>query len=420
MTLEKKRICIIAFKPVRTTIHVLRQIDYFSRDFDLTVIGYGTPDPNWPVTWCSVPEPPFRAKVSKLFWYAAGRILPSFYDAWYWNAERHKQAYQQALSSGAGAFHANDWQSLPIAVEAARRTGASVIFHMHEYAEQERDNDPLWRLLVAPAVRYLIRKYVLHSGVRIDASITVCEPIAERYRRELGLDPIVVYNAPKPVDFLPRDDSSTGDRIRLIHHGYAKRGRGLHRMIQMLALADQRYTLDFMLVEDDRGYIDELKKLADRLAPGRVHFRKPVAPNEIVRSITEYDMGFVVIEPTTYNNLMMLPNKLFEYIQAGLAVCVGPSPAMVSLVQQHGLGVVAASFEPRDVAETLNQVTTREMQDMKRAARRSAAVLNADVEMGKVVTLYYQLFANEREAARGEGDDATEGGALSRLNKAVR
>src|SRR5207249_1942195 len=112
---------------------------------------------------------------------------------------------------------------------------------------------------------------------------------------------------------------------------------------------------------------------------------------EIVRRVSEYDLGLCVIEPSSYNNLMMLPNKLFEYIQAGLAVCIGPSPAMIELVVRYRVGAIATSFEPRDVAATLDRLTWPEIRRMQSAARRAATELNADVEMGKLVTLYEGL-----------------------------
>lgn len=181
-------------------------------------------------------------------------------------------------------------------------------------------------------------------------------------------------------------------------------------MIEALARADRRFTLDFMLVEDSPGHLDELKHLAARMAPGRVHFRAPVRPGEIVRTVAAYDVGFCVIAPVCYNQWMMLPNKLFEFIQAGLAVCVGPSPAMAGLVKQHGVGVVTAGFTPSEIAATLNQLTEPELDEMRQAARRAGAVLHADVEMAKVVALYRQLFGEDDtvvtsvvEGTRGDG-----------------
>ncbi len=395
MTARKRRICIIAFKEARSTIHVLRQIYYLAPHYQLTVIGHGSADPAWPdLTWHAVPVATLWSKLQRLIWYTIGRFMPCAYDMWYWRTRRFQEAYQYALHSGADAIHANDWQALPIAVEVARRTGARVVFHQHEYSELEREDSLIWRMLVSPALHYLLVKYTSDEHVPLAASITVCEPIAERYWRELKIDPIVVYNAPRPGDFRAPAHMMTPARIRLIHHGYAQRGRGIDQMIRAVALSDARFTLDLMLMDDDTAHVQELRRLAAEIAPGRIFFREPVPPLEIVRTVAEYDIGLCVIQPTTYNALMMLPNKMFEYIQAGLAVCVGPSPAMVEVVRRFNVGAVAPSFEPRAVAATLDGLTIDEIQAMRSAAIHAARRLNADVEMQKIVDLYRGLWAS--------------------------
>ncbi|MDQ6673242.1 MAG: glycosyltransferase family 4 protein [Chloroflexota bacterium] len=391
--MTKPRICIIAFKNVRSTIHVLRQIHYLAPDHDLTLIGHGTPDPAWPsLTWHAVPEAGLGSKLARLVMYALGRVIPAAYDVWYWHTLRFVDAYHHALHSGADAIHANDWQALPIAIEVARRTRARVVFHQHEYAELEREDSAIWRWLVSPALRRLLTRYTQDPDVRVDRSITVCSPIAERYRRELGIHPIVVYNAPARANFLDASRQTTAAHIRLIHHGYAQRGRGIDRMIQAVALSDRRFTLDLMLMNDNPTYIRELKRLAERLAPDRISFRAPVPPLEIVQTVAAYDVGLCVIQPSTYNSLMMLPNKLFEYIQAGLAVCVGPSPAMAEIVRDYEVGVCAAGFEPQHIADALGHLTAERIQAMRCAAGRAAATLNAEVEMAKIVALYQDLW----------------------------
>jgi glycosyltransferase involved in cell wall biosynthesis len=272
-----------------------------------------------------------------------------------------------------------------------------VVFHQHEFAELEREDSRIWRLLVSPALRYLLARYTSDPEVRIDQSITVCNPIAERYERELNIRPLVVYNAPTPLDLAEHSASTSASTIRLIHHGYAQRSRGIDCLIEAIALADKRFTLDLMLMGDDPRYVRSLVRLAAKVAPGRVFFRDPVRPHEIVRIVADYDIGLCVIQPRTYNTLMMLPNKLFEYIQAGLAVCVGPSPAMMEIALQYGLGVCSPSFEPAAVAATLNKLTVQDIHRMRAAARRAAATLNADVEMKRVVDVYHNIF-RESEA----------------------
>src|ERR1051325_8322658 len=97
---NRRRICVIALKPVRRTIHVLRQIDYLSPHYDLTVVGHGEPDPRWPpLTWHAVPAATSSAaeRIVKLAWYVPGRLRPACYEAWYWGVPRHRLALQAAL-----------------------------------------------------------------------------------------------------------------------------------------------------------------------------------------------------------------------------------------------------------------------------------------------------------------------------------
>lgn len=106
-------------------------------------------------------------------------------------------------------------------------------------------------------------------------------------------------------------------------------------MIDTIRLCDRRYHLSFMLVGDE-GYIRHLRIYADRVAPGRVTFLDPVAPDQIMPKIASFDMGIYLLQPTNYNSSIALPNKLFDFIHAGLAVCVGPSPGMAAFVRECG------------------------------------------------------------------------------------
>ena len=236
-------------------------------------------------------------------------------------------------------------------------------------------------------IRYLLRKF----GPQADALITVAATIAKRYRQELGLEPLVVMNAPQTVAVPAK--TLNPQCIRLVHHGVAFAIRKPAVMIEALALCDDRYHLYFMLMTSP--YVEELKQIAAARAPGRVFFHEAVAPEQIVPTIAQFDVGFNFIAPTNYNYLVCLPNKFFESINAGLAICTGPSPAMAEIVQKYGCGVVASSFEPQDLAAMLNQTTAEQWVAMQQAAREAAKELNADHEMAKVVQLYERLFAEK-------------------------
>jgi hypothetical protein len=391
----KNSICIISFSTINRDARVLRQIKHLAPLYNLAIIGYGHPPPAWQdrpnIHWISVVETR-RTLISKLTGLALlilGKLSPSLYQRWYWQKTHHLFALEKAISSGCDAFHANDWEALLIAGEAARKTGAQVVFDAHEYAPLEFESSWYWRRLHAPAITYFLRKYATF----VKASITVAPLIAEKYKQEFGLDPIVALNVPDRVP-LPAKEIDPKN-IRLVHHGISSRDRRLETMIEALALCHQRYSLHFMLIESDADYVRFLKNLAKDLAPGRVTFHEPVAPEEIVRRVSEFEMGFYLLEPSSYNNKVALPNKFFDFIVAGLAVCIGPSPAMAEIVRQYNLGCITQTFNPRDVAKTLNDLDPDQLMTMQQAARKAAQVFNAEKEMNKVVELYDQLLAKD-------------------------
>jgi glycosyltransferase involved in cell wall biosynthesis len=222
--------------------------------------------------------------------------------------------------------------------------------------------------------------------------ITVASQLAERYALELAREVEVVLNVPfyREHTFHP----TATDHIRLIHHGAAIPERKLELMIDALAASDSRYTLDFMLIDQGSGYIRRLQSLAKMKAPGRVRFREPVSPTHITSAINEYDIGLFLLPPVNFSYTYALPNKLFEFIMAGLAVVVGPSPEMAQVCRDHGLGVVANGFRPQNIAQTLNGLSANQIDQLKRNSLRAAKRYNAEVEMRKLMSIYSSLLAD--------------------------
>ena len=72
---------------------------------------------------------------------------------------------------------------------------------------------------------------------------------------------------------------------------------------------------------------------------GRVRLAPPVAMTELVRAAKDFDVGFFALPGSSRHNELALPNKFFEYVTAGLAVCISELPEMARLVR----GTISAS-----------------------------------------------------------------------------
>ena len=165
-------------------------------------------------------------------------------------------------------------------------------------------------------------------------------------------------------------------------------------MIEAIALTAPHFHLNFMLVPSNQQYIEQLQKLSQQIAPDRVTFHDPVHPTEIVKRIQGFDIGFFLLPHTSFSYEAALPNKFFEFINAGLAVCIGPSPEMAHLAKQYQFGIVAPSFQPQAVANLLNNFEAAQIDQMKHHALQARLDLNADVEMAKLQALYAKMVAS--------------------------
>ena len=388
---SKPSLAILAFSPIRRDARVLRQIIYLASRFSVVVLGYGEVDSLPPgVAYYAIQEPSgigLERKLRTSLYLPLGRLFPAWaYEAWYWQRSDRQAMFERLNELSPHLIHANDWDTLPIAIKIAQKTGARVLLDLHEYSPRQFENRIYRRTIFNPMIDYFLKRY----GSMADVVITVNQVIAERYAREYQFHPSIVMNAPS-LDTTPSFNITDAQHIRLIHHGAASRDRKLEMMIHTLAQTDSRYSLTFMLVGEDQAYIKALKLLSEEIAPGRVVFQPPVPPTQIVSHIKQFDLGFFLLPPTSFSYYAALPNKFFDFVMAGLAVCIGPSLEMARLVDQYKFGAVAASFEPGDAAQLLNSLTAKDIDQMKHNALEARKVLNAEVEMSKLVDLYASL-----------------------------
>lgn len=381
----RKSICLLSFSPIDRDSRVLRQIKFLAPHYDLTIVGYGKPHPQWQhlptVRWLTV-EPMKPKTYLVLFYLLLGKIWSKAYEHWYWLKPHYRQALDRLKSFYFDAILANEWDSLPIAMSIKGGSNCPILFDAHEDTiGQHRSAGILKSWLFTPAIKFLMKE----SAYSIAASTTVVESIAKKLNQEFGLSPIVILNTPEYQE-VP-NHKLVPTRIRMIHHGIAQRNRHLEDMIYALALCEQRYELCMMLIEHDKGYIKELKNLASKIAPGRVSFVEPVSPEKIIQTIHPFDVGLYILNPVIENFYYSLPNKFFDFIMAGLAVCIGPSPAMASIIRKYKCGCIAPTFDPSDVADLLNKTSIEEWEAMRQRAKKAAKELNAENEMSKLLAI---------------------------------
>ena len=359
---RKPRALVVSFSNLGTDPRVHRQIALLTDRFAVTAIGHAPPVVPG-VTFCAVPEHHWTG-IRKL---AAALLLKlGRFEQAYWSSQSVQAGSTSLKEERFDLIVANDIFALPLALSL--RKDARILFDAHEYAPLEFEESWRWRVFLQDFNVYLCRHYLPLA----DAATTVCEGIVEEYRRTLGVQMKVIHNAPPYQDLHP-SSAKADDPLRLVHHGTAIPSRQLETMIETMRHLDDRYTLDFVLVPGNPRYLDLLKSLASDNQ--RIRFLPPVGMHDLPRFLNRYDAGFYLLPPNNFNNRHSLPNKFFEFIQARLAIAIGPSPEMARLVRQYGCGVVAEDFSPRTLAALLNSLSHAQIDRFKQQSHAAAADL---------------------------------------------
>jgi hypothetical protein len=218
--------------------------------------------------------------------------------------------------------------------------------------------------------------------------ITVSDGISELYRNWFNLETQVVMSCPYFTNISPTNNKS--NIIKIVHHGGPNKNRKLEKMIEMFKYLDDRFYLDLYLVNYyNKKYIEYLRKLAKPFP--QIRFLNPLPFNEIIQTLNKYDIGLYLLEPNGVNIKYSLPNKFFEYIQARLMIAIGPSIEMEKLVSKYNLGIVSNTFNPKDLANALNNLTYEDIWKFKLNSDFAAKELCFEKESQKLLKIIDEL-----------------------------
>jgi glycosyltransferase involved in cell wall biosynthesis len=361
----------LAFTDLSTDPRVHRQIRFLAPHFDVLALGCGDP---------KVPGVDFLRIDNPLLSYRQ-RLIGAALRLARQNQRFHTQlpvvrsAVRQLGSICAKVILANDLETVPAAHHNG--AGARVLLDAHEYAAGEFDDDLRFRFMYGAYRTWLCRTYI----PTVDAMVTVSPGIADAYASHFGRRPDVLWSAPDFVDQQPLPTEP--GRIRLVHHGIAVRRRGLEVMIEAMQCLDDRFELNLVLMASEPDYLGDLKKLAS--GDPRVVFHPPVPMRELPVFLNRFDVGIFSHQERSLQATHILPNKFFEFVQARLALVIGPSPDMANLLNQHDLGVIASDFSAASLARALASLDPETVNHHKNAAHRAASSLCAEAVMPRLV-----------------------------------
>jgi glycosyltransferase involved in cell wall biosynthesis len=115
---------------------------------------------------------------------------------------------------------------------------------------------------------------------------------------------------------------------------------------------------------------------------------------DLVSSLSGYDIGIISYRPTNLDYIYSAPNKLFEYMMAGMAVVGSDLPVIKEVIRSSGCGVVFNPDDPKSIADAINSImhNPKKLILMKEASCRAAKNRwNWEVQSAPLIEEYRRL-----------------------------
>jgi glycosyltransferase involved in cell wall biosynthesis len=269
------------------------------------------------------------------------RSLPAFW--------RRGGALAKALN--ADLYFASDLYSLPVAARAARARTVPLLFDSRElYTDIAALHG---RTLTQRFWRTVLRMYARRAAMLF----TVNESIADILRKD-GYDVRVLRNLPERI---VREKT---DRIRqvlnisatqhiVLSQGGIQRGRGALLAVRAVAAVPD-CALVFL---GDGAMSGEVVEEARRQGCAlRVHILPAVPSAELLEWTASADVGLCLIEDVGLSYRLSLPNKLFEYIAAGVPVLGSDLPEIARVVRALDVGSIVPADDAHAVSLALAEL----------------------------------------------------------------
>jgi glycosyltransferase involved in cell wall biosynthesis len=290
-------------------------------------------------------------------------------------------------------IHAHDLPQLRPGAKAKRCLHVPLVYDAHElYPDQPR--------LTARQRRYLRRLEARYIGTA-DRVITVnsllAQELTQRYQHpavsvvQNAIDPPAAFDPTQHYDRFRQEYGLALGQILVLYQGFIAPERNLEVLVAgMKFVAERRFVL---LIMGYGEYVQQLRLLAQREAvTDRVVFVPSQTQAELLYYTASADIGVI---PYPYgrdsNTHYVSPNKLYEFIVAGVPILTNNLPYVRGVVETYGFGVWADMQTAEGFAAALTQFPVEKLAEYRRNLQQYQHQFWWEVEAEKLLALYQDL-----------------------------
>jgi glycosyltransferase involved in cell wall biosynthesis len=246
--------------------------------------------------------------------------------------------------------YVSDVLATPVAVLLRVLTGARIVYHEHDWPDEEQTSS--FQRICLRARRVLVPRAHLRVAPNALRARWLSEKVAA------GRPVEVVWNCPR-LDEVSPARGRFHPPLRLLYQGSINSARVPTELVRALPDAPgvELILVGYETIGSQR-YIDELLELAVRLGVGdRVRHIGAVPRSELIAVRASCHLGLSVMPPTdpdpNLSTMVGASNKVFDYMTAGICPIVSDLPEWREAFVDTGFALACDPSDPASIAGLL-------------------------------------------------------------------
>ncbi|MFC7348589.1 glycosyltransferase [Chryseobacterium zhengzhouense] len=260
-------------------------------------------------------------------------------------------------------LHANDLDALLPNYLISKKYKIPLVFDSHEIfsempAVQGKMSQKLWR--------YLQDKIV----PKLEFMMTASGSYAKWFQNKYGLQPVVVQNAPRKIDY-PIEIPGNQPKI-VLYQGAINPFRGIDKAI--LAMHHLENVIFKIAGDGPRKKEYEDLVIKENLQH-KVEFLGKLLPEDLRKITVTADLGMSIEENGGESYFYSLPNKVLDCIQARVPLIMANLPEMTNIKNQFDVGEIIENHLPETIAAAVQKILDKGRKNYQPELEKAAEVL---------------------------------------------
>ena len=310
------------------------------------------------------------------------RIRCLFNKTKWFYAEYNMRLFFYLLLKKMDAICAIDLDTILPCLYISRLKKIPRIYDAHELFTEMKE------VISRPAIQKVWAKIEKRVVPKFSFGYTVSESIANEFHQRYSVNYLTIRNLPA---LQPIRKAESAERF-LLYQGAVNEARGLEYLIP--AMQSINYKL---MICGDGNFMQQLKNLISEYnLESKIELTGMLTPGKLADISQKAYIGIAVPEKTGLNQYLALPNKLFDYIHAGLPQVTVNYPEYQKINSQFEIAILLEDITPASIAATVNNLMEDEAlyAKLKTNCLKAREILNWQLEEKKLLQFYQGIFNN--------------------------